>query len=234
MLNAFRCSRAQGLFLALLLPVVPGTLAISTAHGQTTTPPTALSRQLDRMDLAISGDYVLTKGVSGTSELGGPISLSTSATAGAVVQLDYTRSAYVGFQFNYTFARFTEDFISGSSAFGLLAGPFPVQTAANEYSFGYVVHPHPVFNLQPFVAVGAGTTAFKPTVGGGEGLEHSEQARMTYYYAAGLQQDISPHFGLRLQFRQTFYKDPDFGQNYLTIQKQTFTSEPTFGFYLKF
>jgi opacity protein-like surface antigen len=234
MLNAFRCSCVQGLFLALLLSAVSGSLAVSTAHAQTSTPPTALGRQLDRMDLAIGGDYVVTKSVSGTSEDQGPVSLSASNTAGAVVQIDYTRSPLVGFQFNYTFARFTQNYTFGSSAFGPAAGLFPVQSAANEYSFGYVAHLHPVFHVQPFVAVGAGTTAFKPTVGGGEGLEGSEQARMTYYYAAGVQQDVSPHFGIRVQFRQAFYKAPDFGQNYLTIQQRTYTTEPTFGFYIKF
>jgi len=57
---------------------------------------------------------------------------------------------------------------------------------------------------------------------------------MTYYYTVGAEDMVSQHFGVRLQFRQLFYKAPDFGQNYLTIQQQTITSEPTFGFFLKY
>jgi hypothetical protein len=58
---------------------------------------------------------------------------------------------------------------------------------------------------------------------------------MTYYYAVGAEKSVlSPHFGLRVQLRQTFFKAPDFGQNYLTIQQHTWTFEPGAGFYLKF
>jgi hypothetical protein len=53
---------------------------------------------------------------------------------------------------------------------------------------------------------------------------------MTYYYAVGVEKDLTEHFGVRAQLRQTFFKAPDFGQNYLTIQQQTWTWEPGFGF----
>jgi hypothetical protein len=58
---------------------------------------------------------------------------------------------------------------------------------------------------------------------------------MVYYYDGGLEDSLfTPHFGVRLQFRQVFFKAPDFGQNYLTIQQHTSTIEPGIGFYLKF
>ena len=78
-----------------------------------------------------------------------------------------------------------------------------------------------------------GSTAFKPTVNGGQSLP--ERARLTFYYAAGLEAPLlSDHFGVRAQFRQTFFKAPDFDQNYLTINRRTFTTEPGIGFYLRF
>jgi len=89
-----------------------------------------------------------------------------------------------------------------------------------------------LLGLHPFASVGAGTTQFKPTPHGGEGL--TSQARMTYYYSLGVQKDISPHFGLRASYRQTFYLAPDFGQNYLTIKQRTSSYEPGIGFYLRF
>jgi hypothetical protein len=45
---------------------------------------------------------------------------------------------------------------------------------------------------------------------------------------------LSEHFGLRAQIRQTFFKAPDFGQNYLTINQRTSTFEPGIGFFIKF
>ena len=45
---------------------------------------------------------------------------------------------------------------------------------------------------------------------------------------------LSPHFGIRAQYRQLFFKAPDFLTNYLTIQQHTTTYEPGVGFFLRF
>jgi opacity protein-like surface antigen len=242
MLNAFRRSCVQDVLPALSLPAflllgILGIAAVSTAHAQATSsgPTTPLKRQLERLDLGVSGSDFITKGVSGPNYVGTPDTLNTSTTLGALIQVRYVRSPLVGFEFNYGYARLTENFnFATTTPFGPPAGLFPVQTQMNEYTFGYLAHlPRFSFHgIQPFVGGGIGTTAFKPTSGGGEGLP--EKARMTYYYTVGAEDMVSRHFGVRLQFRQLFYKDPDFGQNYLTIQQQTITSEPTFGFFLKY
>ena len=103
-----------------------------------------------------------------------------------------------------------------------------------EFTVGYLITPgHQIYGLQPYVSVGAGSTEFKPTANGGVGLR--TQARMTYYYSVGVQQDVfGPHLGLRAGFRQKFFLAPDFGQNYFTNHQHTFTSEPTIGFYVRF
>jgi hypothetical protein len=245
MLNAFRRSCVQDVLPALSLSAVLllgllGIVPASTAHAQDTSSSglghtSALGRQLDRIDFGVSGAALVTKAVAGTNYLNNPATLGASSTLGALIQVRYVRKPLMGFEFNYGYARFTENFsFANTAAFGPPAGLFPVQTKANEYTFGYVAHlPRYSFHgIQPFVAVGAGTTAFTPTPNGGEGLP--EKARMTYYYSIGAEDMVSKHFGLRLQFRQLFYKAPDFGQNYLTIQQQTFTSEPAFGFFLRY
>jgi hypothetical protein len=201
----------------------------STAISQTT----ALGRQLDRVDVAVSGIGTITKGVSGNNYISQPVTLNASTTVGALVQARYTKSPLVGFEFNYEYARYTENFtgspFSNPSSVGT---PFGVQTNAAEYTLGYVAHLPTLFGVQPFASVGAGTTAFKPTPGGGQGLP--EKARATYYYSIGAEQQLTRYFGVRAQLRQAFYKAPDFGQNYLTINQQTFTIEPGIGFYIKF
>ncbi len=113
------------------------------------------------------------------------------------------------------------------------ADPGGVQTRANEYTVGYVAHLPTFMGFTPTAAVGVGTTGFTPTASGGESLR--AQARATYYYSFGVEQSfLSKHFGLRAQFRQAFYKAPDFGQNYLTIQQHTSTIEPGVGFFFRF
>jgi hypothetical protein len=201
----------------------------SSASSQTT----MLSRQLDRVDVAVSGIGTITKGVSGNNYVDQAVTLNASTTLGALVQARYTKSPLVGFEFNYTRSRFTEQF-SGTPFSGQASTttPFGVQSDVSEYTLGYVAHLPSILGVQPFASVGAGTTAFKPTPLGGQGL--LEKARMTYYYSVGVDDQLTRYFGVRAQLRQAFYKAPDFGENYLTIQQQTFTIEPGIGFYVKF
>jgi len=229
MLKLVRQSWVQGAWVQGALFGLLVVLAASGAQAQTT----FLSRQLDRVDVGVGGAAVFTKSVSGTNPVGIPVSLDASTTLGALVQARYTKSPLLGLEFNYSYARFTENF--GGLPFGTNAStavPFGVQTNASEYTIGYVAHLPSLFGFQPFAGGGGGATAFKPTPMGGQGLP--ERARASYYYDVGIDDQLTRFIGVRAQLRQVFYKAPDFGQNYLTIQQQTFTTEPTVGFYIKF
>jgi hypothetical protein len=212
------------------------TFTAAAAHAQDEPAPSALDKQLSRIDFAISGAGEFNKSVSGpvtaqgSGNTGQIVGDSASNTFGALVTLRYIVKPYFGLEGNYGYARYTQNY---SNVPGNQSG-LGVQAQTNEYTLGYVLTPpHLLFGLQPFASVGAGTMAFKPTPRGGISL--STQARATYYYSAGLQQEFfSPHFGFRASFRQNFFLAPDFGQNYLTIKQRTTTLEPTLGFYFKF
>jgi hypothetical protein len=205
-------------------------LTVSSAAQATGGNPT-LNKHLSRIDLAVNGIGVFTKDVKGTNYLGTSFTQHTGSTLGALITIRYTKSPYLGGEFNYTYSRYTQTFrLPDGTDYAIIGG---VQNNVSEYSLGYVIHPsHQLLGASPFLAVGAGSTAFRPTKGGGQSL--NSQARATYYYAAGLEKELSPHFGVRAQFRQAFFKAPDFGQNYLTIQKHTWTIEPGFGFVIHF
>ena len=208
---------------------------------------TAFARQMSRVDFGISGAGELNNTVSGRIiPTGAPncyitpppnsgpctnvVSQFASNTVGALANIRYVAKPYMGIEFNYGWARYTENYSPAPNNSSL----FQIQTTANEYSFGYLVTPpHPIFGLQPFASAGAGTTQFKPTGGGGQGAPH--QFRATYYYNVGLQKELfNSNFGMRVSFRQNFFLAPDFGQNYLTIKKRATTLQPTIGFYLRF
>ena len=229
MLNGFgRVSKA-----ALLVGVSLGATAPAIwGQAQTETP---LQRQLKRFDLGVSGIGVFTGSSSGENyatssprpDQAQSLTQSPSNTLGALVTLRYTKSPLLGAEFNYTYARYTEDFSA------ILPGG--VQTNVSEYSVGYVAHGPALtsFAIRPFASVGAGSTAFTPTPFGGQGL--LEQARATYYYAAGIEAPIyGQHLSVRGQVRQAFFLAPDFGANYLTIKQHTSTFEPAFGFVLHY
>jgi len=228
MLNVSRQLCVRSVLFCLLL-----TAAGSTAKAQTTSTNPALDRQLSRIDLGVVGVGVFNKSSSGVATVNGhpntAVNLNPGNTAGALVALRYTVSPFVGFEFNYGYARYTQSF----TPFGAQPNG-GVQQNASEYSFGYVVHSKKqYFGVTPFASGGAGTTVFRPTPGGGLALP--EQARATFYGSVGAETTVlSPHFGIRAQYRQVFFKAPDFLTNYLTIQQRTTTYEPGFGFFLRF
>ena len=214
---------------------------VAGAHAQTEAPPpTALQKQLDKVDLSIAGVGIFNNTVSGTvipvaPNQGLAMSQFGSNTLGALVSIHYPAKPYFGLEFNYSYARYTENYTGPAIENFLPNGitNFQVQTKVSEYTFGYLITPpYTIFGLQPFASVGAGPMAFNPTPRGGQSLP--EKARMTYYYSLGFGKDLSPHFGLRAGFRELFFLDPDFGQNYLTILKHATTYEPMAGFYIRF
>jgi hypothetical protein len=227
MLNVSRLFCVRSVLFCLLLTAVG-----STAKAQTSQP-TGLDRQLSRIDLGVTAVAVFNKDSNGTAVVNGkpntPVNLSPGDTAGAVVTFRYTIKPYVGFEGNYGYARYTDTFTPfGSQPNG------GVQQNASEYTLGYVVHGKKQFlGMTPFGSGGLGTMVFRPTPGGGLALP--EQARAVYYFSVGAETTVfSPHFGVRLQYRQLFFKAPDFLTNYLTIQQHTTTFEPGLGFFLRF
>lgn len=226
MLNVSRPSCVRSLFVCLFVAI-----AGITAKAQIAQSPT-LDRQLSRIDLGVLGSGFLNKDSNGTAIVNAKptsINLHPSNTLGALITVRYVKAPLLGFEFNYGYARYNDTFRPFGSQPS--AG---VQQNASEYTLGYVAHaPKPIFGLSPFVAVGAGTTEFRPTPNGGQQL--LPQARATYYYSVGAETTmLSPHFGVRAQFRQAFFKAPDFETNYLTIQQHTSSIEPAIGFFLRF
>lgn len=224
--------RLSCVFAALLS--VAAVLAGPTAQAQYESPtiPGPIQDVLSHVDLGISGVGIITQSSSGAvknnTQPASTVSIDPSKTVGVLVTVRYIVKPLVGFEFNYGYARYTQNFTGVSGTPGVLG----VQNNAKEYTFGYVAHLHQYFGVTPFVGGGAGTTAFRPTTNGGQGL--LSQARATYYYAAGAEASLGTHFGVRAQFRQKFYLAPDFGQNYLTILKHTNTIQPGIGFYIRF
>ncbi|GGA66360.1 hypothetical protein GCM10011507_17360 [Edaphobacter acidisoli] len=225
--------RLSCVFAALLC--VAAVLAGPTAQAQYDSPtiPGPISDALSHVDIGVSGVGSITQSSTGpvqnSTQPAANVSIDPSKTVGALITVRYTFKPLVGFEFNYGYSRYDQKFTGVSGT----PGVFGVQNNAKEYTFGYVAQLHQYFGLTPFVAGGGGTTAFRPTTNGGQGL--LSQGRATYYYAVGANTNLgSKHFGLRAQFRQKFYIAPDFGQNYLTILKHTSTFEPGIGFFIHF
>jgi len=180
------------------------------------------------------------------------LTISPSSTVSELITLRYTRKPYVGFEYNFGNSRFTQNYSFAGTTTKTTVNTnnnpttttvsttrnvplTSAQTSVHEITFGYVAHPRKIYGVQPYLGAGGGTLHFTPTPGGGEGLPF--QYRAVYYYNFGVEQNFTgsaDHFGVRLGFRQLIYLAPDFGTNYLTINRRTHTSEPSFGFFVRF
>lgn len=213
-------TRSLFLFLA-------ATLAFSAA---TAAAQTKLQQQLSHIDLGVQASGEFSSNVSGPPTIPSPVAgqtvtISPSNTVGALVTIRYTPSPYLGAEFNGGYARYTEN---------LNVNPGAIQTQADEFTLGYLVTPpYSIFGVHPYASAGVGGMRFAPTKGGGEGAPAI--GRLAYYGNVGVQRDVvGSFFGVRAGFRELFYLAPDFYQNYLTLNKRAHTSEPVFGFYLRF
>ncbi|MEO6817413.1 MAG: hypothetical protein ABI177_12010, partial [Edaphobacter sp.] len=172
MLNVSRLSCVWSVLICLI-----ASLAAPTAKAQSP----ALAKQLSRLDFGVSGLGEFNSSGTGTVIVNTQpttVNLKTSNTLGALVTLRYIKSPLVGFEGNYGYARYTENFTPFGSQ--TTAG---VQTNATEYTLGYVAHAPTLVGVHPFASVGLGTIAFRPTPYGGQAL--NEQARAAYYYSLG-------------------------------------------------
>jgi hypothetical protein len=235
---SFRRSVSAGssLFLpAFLLCLL--SLTASQAIGQDTAVITPFQKQLNRIDLSVSAAGEIGSTVSGVEQRDATtthsvLTIKPSSTVSELVTVRYTAKPYVGFEFNFGNARYTQDYtFVPKPATNILTGG--AQSGVRELTLGYVVHPPKIFGVQPYLGVGGGTIRFKPTPGGGQGLP--QQYRAVYYYSLGVEDNFpGSHFGMRLGFRQLIYLAPDFLQNYLTITRRVQTSEPNVGFFVRF
>ncbi len=227
------------LTLSVLLFAMPFTAVLSAQDAQPAV--TRTGRFLAHFDLGIAGTALFTKSATGTvnqSVLGAPynVTQSASTSAGVLVTIRGQKSAYKGLEFNYGYGRTAQTWTccNNSPTTGALLGPLVAQATVNEFTVGYLVRPErTIFGFKPYVSGGAGSIEFKPTRNGGQGLK--SQARAAYYYSVGGETLLVGNtLGARVGVRQVFYRAPDFGQNYLTIRKLTFTLEPQIGLYLHF
>jgi hypothetical protein len=224
---------------ALLLCLLSLTAGRAIAQSSTT-PLTGFEKQMNRIDLSVSVAGMFSTSVTGTNYVGVTFTQKPSNTVGELATLRYIAKPLVGFEFNFGNSRYAQNFNTthftnsttcpNSTCQYLVGG---AQNNVHEETLGYVAHLHPLFGIEPFVGAGGGTMRFRPTTFGGQGLP--QQYRAVYFYEGGAE-DYFPntHLGVRVGFRQLIYLAPDFGQNYLTITRRARTSEPTFGFFLRF
>lgn len=128
---------------------------------------------------------------------------------------------------------------SGGQAYAPIAGncgytcqnpPISIDGKQLELSFDYVPS-YKFGNLRPFLVAGLGIFISVPDA---TLLGNNTSIRGAYVYGGGVDYDISRRFGIRAQYRGTFYKAPNISLVYPADGQYTQTAMPMGGVYYRF
>jgi hypothetical protein len=165
-----------------------------------------------------------------TSTSGNGTAQKPTNSYGGMVEGRYIKSTFLGAEVTYSYNA-ADQSLAPTSDCGFFCNnqPRTVPTKQNEASVDWVVSKK-LGNLRPFAVAGFG---FMINIGSGNGYALNTAIRPTYIAGGGTDWGFSPRFGLRLQFRDNFYKAPNVTFAYPTTGKFTQTAEPMIGVYFR-
>ncbi|HUH63999.1 MAG TPA: outer membrane beta-barrel protein [Terracidiphilus sp.] len=183
----------------------------------------ALGQQTD-----LSGSFYKTFNAS-TS--GNDTQQTTTNSSGGVAGWRQIRSPLVGYEMSFAFNPEDQTLSPQKGACGLLCQnkPTPLTVRDLEIAGDWIASVN-FGAFRPFVLGGLGVMIFAPSNGA---LDTNTVARVAYVGGGGADIRLQPRFGLRLQYRESFYKAPDLLPVYPSTGKYTPTGEPMAGVYIR-
>ncbi len=163
-------------------------------------------------DIAASIDGTLS-----ASTTSGGVAQSASNSAGGLLELRHIVNQWVGFEATYAYNRANQAYVATTIHY--LYPPCPTSgncppikeqpvaaVSANAHTItGDWIVSRKLHSLQLFALAGGGLLLFIPS-GGQRYTRNAEE--FTFVFGAGLDWQLSRHFGLRLQDREAIYKTP--------------------------
>jgi opacity protein-like surface antigen len=179
---------------------------------------------------------------------------SPANQAGGLVEFRQIRNPLVGYEFTYAYNRANQGFsFSNFTSPPCPTSGCPVSTEAisnnaHEVTGDWVVSVHAA-NLRPFALAGGGLLLNAPsggtvtttTCGTVNPLcsqtttvaATSRSFEGVFIYGAGVDWELLPHLGLRLQYRGNLYKAPAIANAFSSTNAFTHTAEPVIGIYFR-
>lgn len=179
---------------------------------------------------------------------------SPANQAGGLVEFRQIKNPLAGYEVTYAYNRADQGFsFSNSSSPPCPTSGCPVTTAAisdnaHEVTVDWVVSLRAA-NLRPFALAGGGLllnvpsggTVTTTTCGTVNPLciqtmtaaATSTSTEGVFVYGAGLDWELLPHLGLRLQYRGNLYKAPAVANAFSSTNAFTHTAEPVVGIYFR-
>jgi opacity protein-like surface antigen len=190
---------------------------------------------------------------SGTATANGT-QQSPANQAGGLFELRHISNPIVGFEATYSFNRANQTYTTnladiGCPAFGCTVNKESVSSDAHEVTADWTPSVH-VANLRPFGVLGVGllldvptssqATVYTTSPGPGSCCitftstsPTNTNTKPVYVYGAGLDWELLPHIGLRLQYRGNLYSAPNVTKLFSSTDTFTHTAEPMVGIYFR-
>ncbi len=199
---------------------VIGVIAVAALGGVA-----ALGQRTD-----ISGSYFKTFNAS-TS--GDDTEQTTTNSSGGVAGWRQIRSPLLGYEMSFAYNPENQTLSPVKGACGLLCQntPTPLKVRDMEIAGDWIASMN-LGPVRPFILGGLGALVFA-TSSTAIAPDTNTLARVAYIGGAGADIALQPRFGLRVQYRESFYKAPNLLPVYPPTGKYTQTGEPMAGVYIR-
>jgi opacity protein-like surface antigen len=157
---------------------------------------------------------------------------NTPNSGGGMIGVRHVFNPLVGLEVDFGINPSKQSLSPDTATCGFRCGnqPLNVSATAIAASADYVVSAK-FGNLRPFGLVGLGFV-FTNTSGTEIGL--NSLSRPAYLGGGGTDVDLTPHVGLRVQYRVNVYKAPDVDRGYSPTGAYVYTQEPMVGAFFRF
>ena len=176
---------------------------------------------------------------------------SPANQAGGLVEFRQIKNPLVGYEVTYAYNRGNEGYSNIQALCppgGCRSSTAAIADNAHEVTGDWVVSVHAA-NLRPFALAGGGLLLNVPSGGtvttttcgtvnplctqNTTTAVTSTSTEGVFVYGAGLDWELLPHLGLRLQYRGNLYKAPAIADAFSSTNAFTHTAEPVIGIYFR-
>jgi opacity protein-like surface antigen len=203
--------------------------ADSQSNGQTATAPAAPAPTVSHIqtDAAVSFFPTFTSVTSGNGTLQTPTN-----SVGGMLELRQILKPLLGYEMTYSFSPSDQAFApkAGNCDYVCQNTPTKISASVSEIGFDYVAS-HTFGNLRPFAVGGLG---FYITIPGATPYGNRTVIRAAYIFGGGLDWNMTPRLGLRLQYRDNLFTAANLSSIYPPTGVLTHSEEPMAGVYYRF
>jgi hypothetical protein len=151
---------------------------------------------------------------------------------GGMLEARRIHSPFVGYELGLAVTPDNQSLAPKAGACGFVCENKPTNLTSKDFEIaGDWILSAKVGVLRPFVLGGLGVVVSAP---GNGALDTNTVPRVAYIGGGGADIALHPRYGLRVQYRDSFFKAPNLLPIYVPTGKYTQIAEPTIGFYINF